>query len=392
MSSNGFGVVGFVLALLVSVMLHEFGHFATAKAFGMKVTQFFVGFGPTLWSTKRGETEYGIKAIPAGGFVRIVGMTPLEEVAPEDEPRAMWRQPAGRKAIVMSAGSAMHFLIGVVILLAVILTIGQSTISTKVGQVSACLPPCSAGAPPSPAKVAGLRPGDTIVTVDGLNVDSWSQVTQRIRGHRPGDVAELVVTRNGEVVVLHPIVGQATYTLGSRVKTTETDSAIGVAPKEESHSVGIGKAVNLTFTNFWQVTTGTLSRLASVPGQIPSLFHTDRPRDSNGLVSAYGAARLGGQAVQHVGLSAFFLIVASLNISIGVFNLLPLLPLDGGHLAIIGYEKARSWLARKLRRPDPGRLDMLKLLPAAYLVIALFASLSLLLVVNDVVNPIVSPF
>lgn len=389
-----FGVVVAALAILTSVMLHELGHFATARAFGMKVPQFFVGFGPTLWSFRRGETEYGVKALPLGGFVRIVGQTSLEEVAPEDQGHEMWRQPARRRAVVMSAGSVMHFLIGCILLLSLFLFVGQTIYGpgTTVGQVAACVDePCTATSPDSPAKVAGVQPGDTILAVDGMPVSQWAEVTNQIRSHPGGTRMVLTVRRNGETRDLHPLVVSRERDSLTVANKKEMVGVIGISLKPVKKHYNVLSSLSNTGQAFWQVSTGTLGKLVSIPSKVPALFHPDKPRDPNGLISVVGAARIGGDAVQK-SIPDFIALIASLNISIGVLNLLPLLPLDGGHLAIMGVEKSRSWVSRKLRRPDPGRIDMLKLLPATYLFLLLFGSISALLVFNDVVNPIPSPF
>src|SRR4051794_2273438 len=175
--SYAFGVIAFSVALIVSVMLHELGHFATAKRYGMKATRFFVGFGPTLWSTHKGETEYGVKAIPAGGFVKIVGMTPLEQLEPGDEDRAFYRQPTGRRTVGLVAGSFMHFVICIVLVLFASLAIGQVVETTPaLAKTTDCVASgtdqtCGKGdAVQAPAKAAGVQPGDVVVAIDGKKV------------------------------------------------------------------------------------------------------------------------------------------------------------------------------------------------------------------------------
>ena len=193
-----FGVIAFIVAILASVMLHEAGHFAMAKAFGMKVTQFFVGFGPTLWSVRRGETEYGVKAIPAGGFVKIVGMTELEEVPAADRPRAFYRQPAPQRAVVLAAGSTMHFVIAFVLIWFVLSGLGLPALTTTVGSVSPCITQddaarCTSADPASPAALAGIRPGDRIVAIDGRPVTEWSNdVAMMVRAHGAGPLTVVV--------------------------------------------------------------------------------------------------------------------------------------------------------------------------------------------------------
>jgi membrane-associated protease RseP (regulator of RpoE activity) len=204
------GVAIFVVALLGSIMLHEAGHFATAKWFGMKATQFFVGFGRTIWSRQKGETEYGVKAIPAGGFVKIVGMTDLEEVDPADEPRSFRRQPGWQRIIVLAAGSFMHFVLAFVLLFIVAAGIGLETGSagTTVGAVESCVPAnvnlgCAKSDPKSPASEAGVRVGDKIVSIAGIRVTSWTQMGKAIRAQHTGSAVPVVVDRRGQLITLH---------------------------------------------------------------------------------------------------------------------------------------------------------------------------------------------
>ncbi len=199
------GALAFVLALLVSVVLHEFGHFATAKAFGMKATQFFVGFGPTLWSRKKGETEYGIKAIPAGGFVKIVGMTPLEELEGEDDDkRAFFRFPAGRRAIVLVAGSTMHFILAIVVVFIALLIAPVQTSAAAISAPAPCVAAdlngsCSSSAPASPAKAAGLQDGDKILRVGGTSVSSWTQLAKAIQADKGAKPLAVTYERDGKI-------------------------------------------------------------------------------------------------------------------------------------------------------------------------------------------------
>src|SRR5215467_3414400 len=204
------GVAIFVVALLASIMLHEAGHFATAKMFGMKATQFFVGFGRTIWSRRKGETEYGVKAIPAGGFVKIVGMTELEDVDPADEPRSFRRQPGWQRIIVLAAGSFMHFVLAFVLLFALAIGIGLAGASagTTVGAVESCVPAnvnlgCAKSDPKSPASKAGVRVGDKIVSIAGIRVTSWTQMGKAIRAQHTGTAVPVVVDRHGQRITLH---------------------------------------------------------------------------------------------------------------------------------------------------------------------------------------------
>lgn len=392
------GVIAFVVALLGSVMLHEYGHYRTARHFGMKVTQFFVGFGPTLWSTHRGECEYGVKAIPAGGFVKIIGMNQLEEVESADEGRAFWRQPWRRRTVVLSAGSMMHFVIGFVLLAGVLATVGDlrsPTVSTTIDSVSSCIPTdptraCSANDPPSPALRAGLQKGDRILAIDGMAVSTWEQVQPLIRSNA-GHQISMTVARAGTQLTL-----RMTPVTVNRPAVSGPGSGpvgfVGIAPRESYRQFSVLGAVEHTPAAFGAFVVDSFKGLGRIPASIPKLL-SGKPRDGTGPAGVIDIARVSGQiAAAHISIGyrigSFLLIIASLNIFIGIFNLLPLLPLDGGHIAIVWFEQVRAWLARRLRRPPPGRVDLLKVVPLAYAVIAVFVGLSVLLLVVGIVNPI----
>jgi len=385
------GVAIFVVALLVSVMLHEAGHFVTAKMFGMKVTQFFVGFGQTIWSTKRGETEYGIKAIPAGGFNKIVGMTELEDVDPADEPRSFRRQAAWKRIIVLAAGSFMHFVLALFLLFVVAAGVGLETASSTstVGAVEACVPAnvnsgCTTKDPSSPAKKAGLHAGDKIVSIGGVPVHNWTQMGKAIRSQAPGTPVTVVVDRNGRQVTLHPsfakLKGKGTY--------------LGVSPQVVFQRKGPLSAVSYAASEWWTMLKGSAQVAADLPKAIPDLFHKNRASTPGGQVtSVVGAGDVTGQVLAakiswQPKVELVLLIIASLNIFVGAFNLLPLLPMDGGHIAVVIYERARAWLARLRGKPDPGPADYRRLIPVSVGVFALLVSVGLLLVAADIFNPI----
>ncbi|MGF7238096.1 MAG: M50 family metallopeptidase, partial [Frankia sp.] len=209
---DAIGIVAFVVALLVSVTLHEGGHFLTARRFGMKASKFFIGFGPTLWSRTRGETEYGVKAIPAGGFVKIEGMTQLEEIDPGDVDRAFYRQPAPQRAVVLAAGSFMHFVLALIVIFIVVLAAGVPKLSQNTVGGTSCVPvtvststaTSCAGSAAAPAKVAGIQPGDRVLSFDGSAVTSWAGFTRLVRDHGPG-AATIVVRRDDRTLTLHPV-------------------------------------------------------------------------------------------------------------------------------------------------------------------------------------------
>jgi len=385
------GVAIFVVALLASIMLHEAGHFTTAKLFGMKATQFFVGFGRTIWSRQKGETEYGVKAIPAGGFVKIVGMTDLEDVDPADEARSFRRQPGWQRIIVLAAGSFMHFMLALVLLFIIAAGIGLETAGggTSVGTVESCVPSnmnvgCVKGDPASPASKAGVRTGDRIVSVAGIRVSTWTQMGKAIRAQHAGSDVPVVVDRHGRLVTLHA-------TLAS---LSGHGSYLGVSPLAVFQRVGPLSAASYAGHEFWTMLSGSASVVKSLPRAIPDLFAKNRANTPGGQVtSVVGAGNVTGQVLEaRIGwqpkAGLVLLIIASLNIFVGAFNLLPLLPLDGGHLAVVIYERARAWLARLLGRPDPGPVDYRRLIPLSVGVFALLVGVGLLLIMADLVNPI----
>jgi membrane-associated protease RseP (regulator of RpoE activity) len=386
------GVAIFVVALLVSVMLHEAGHFLTAKKFGMKVTQFFVGFGQTLWSRYRGETEYGIKAIPAGGFVKIVGMTQMDEVDPADEPRAFRNHPGWQRIIVLAAGSFMHFLLALVLLFLLAAGIGLATASnsTKIGTIDSCVPAsvtasCGTGDPASPAKKAGLKVGDTIEAIAGTPVHNWTQMGKAIRRQPPATPIAVVVDRGGRRMTVHTKLA----TVHGR-----SGSFLGVSPAVVFQHSSLVGAVSYAGSQFGQMMVSSAKVAASLPRAIPDLFARNRASTPGGQVtSVVGAGDVTGQVLAApIGwqpkADLVLLIVASLNIFIGAFNLLPLLPLDGGHLAVVIYERIRGWFFRLRRRPDPGPVDYRRLIPVSVGVFALLVGVGLLLIMADLVNPV----
>jgi membrane-associated protease RseP (regulator of RpoE activity) len=389
------GVVIFVVAILISVILHELGHFATAKYFGMKATQFFIGFGSTIWSVRLGETEYGIKALPFGAFVRITGMTNLDEVAPEDEPRSMRNKPTWQRVIVMVAGSFMHFALAFVLLLILAVGIGQANDNTTtIGAVSACVPAnakafddgsCKHSPGKSPAQLAGIRSGDEIIAIAGKPVHNWTQLGTAIRAQPAGVRVPVTVVRDGRQLTL--------YAKPAAIQGRK-GSYLGIGDDVVFQRTGPVGAVTYAGPMFGEVLTGSVSAVAKLPAALPDLFKKDRAKTPAGNVSSLvGAANIAGQAVAQGGgweysVSDLLLIVISINIFVGAFNLLPLLPLDGGHLAVIFYERIRAWLARLRGRPDPGLVDMQRLIPISAGVFVLLIGLAVLLMAADIFNPV----
>ncbi|WBC09759.1 site-2 protease family protein [Micromonospora sp. WMMA1947] len=405
------GVVLFALAILISVSLHEAGHMLTAKAFGMKVTRYFVGFGPTLWSFKRGETEYGIKGIPLGGFCKIVGMTPQDDdVEPGDEKRAMWRYPVWKRTIVMSAGSITHFALALIALWIIAITAGLPNPkfpSTEDGfkaepAVIALAPcvvvenaarACQADDPASPAEKAQLKDGDRITAVNGKPVSTWGDMLDVVRATPPG-AATVTFERDGRSQEARvDLAAVQRPPLDDPKGATSSVSALGVAlrpstpPRVEYGPIAaFGATADFTGTMAVQ----TAHAMQRIPQKVPALWNaiTGGERDMDTPISVVGASRLGGEAVENNAWLVFFMLFVSLNFFIGVFNLLPLLPLDGGHIAIAWFERARSWLYARIGRRDPGRVDYLKLMPFTYAVILIGGAFTLLTVTADVINPI----
>jgi membrane-associated protease RseP (regulator of RpoE activity) len=390
------GILIFVLALLISVMLHEFGHFITAKKFGMRVTQFFVGFGTTLWSIFRGETEYGVKALPFGGFVKITGMTSIEEVDVADEPRSFRNQPGWQRIIVLAAGSFMHFALALFLLFLLAIGVGMpGSPSNQLSGITTCAPasvaalnsanPCPGGGTKSPALEAGLRPGDTIISVAGKPVHSFDQLHKVLKSEPASVPLPIVIVRNGQT--LH-----RTVTLA---KIPKYDVPyLGVEPVTTYKRDGFFSSIAFAGDQFADTLTSSASAIGKLPSAIPDLFAKDRASTPAGNVSSVvGVGDVTGDVVAaslpwQAKVTLVMYLVASLNIFVGAFNLLPLLPLDGGHLAVVIYERIRAWFARLFGRPDPGLVDIQKLVPVSLLVFAVLVGLGTLLIAADIFNPV----
>jgi membrane-associated protease RseP (regulator of RpoE activity) len=384
------------------IFLHELGHYLTAKSAGMKVTEFFIGFGPRIWSFRRGETEYGVKAIPAGAYVRIIGMHNLEEVAPEDEPRTYRQQPFWRRLSVATAGSAMHFLIALSCIWAILVFSGAP--SGGLFQTAKESPNWTIQeiTPDSGAAHAGLQVGDKIVSFDGVRYELFSELRPAIQADANKTVP-LIVLRNGVEVPLTATIGE-----------TDGHGLLGVLPKQPD--VVLEKknpvlAVGQSFAEFGTATVESLKALGSrfspsgisdFAGQVADGGNNQGPVVSNGssssssssssasssenkdrFISIVGAVGIGAELTRQGWVSfAFFL--ALINIFIGIFNLVPLLPLDGGHVSIAVYEKIRSMLRGGKRY----HADVAKLLPLTYAVVLVLVFVGISSLYLDIVNPI----
>jgi membrane-associated protease RseP (regulator of RpoE activity) len=437
------GVLAFAVGLLFSIAFHEAGHFFWARRFGMRVPQFMVGFGPTLWSRRRGETEYGIKAIPLGGYIRIVGMIPpaeegeskratrmrsfiaevrgaaLNDVLPTDRDRVFYAKPWWQRVIVMFAGPFHNLVLAVVFLVVLLVGIGLPTATTTVQAVPACVLPVAAGAgsdcsrpvdpaghpcPPSatdcrvpeasPAAKAGLRPGDRILAVNGTPVSQepktgWAQLVQTIQAsaNRP---LTMTVTRDGQTrqVTVTPIENR--FSDGSTVRTA---GYLGV----QSAEAYVRQPLQALPGYFGTILTQSVQRLAQIPQRIPQLVRATflgEQRDPNGPIGLVGVGRISGEAFAQPDVTtlekvSFLLgVLGSVNLALFLFNLLPIYPLDGGHVAGAVYERLRAAVARMRGRPDPGPFDIARLMPVAYAVAGVFLLMSGLLAVADIINPV----
>ena len=388
------GVLAFVVALLTSVMIHEAGHYLTAKKFGMKVTEFFLGFGQKIWSTQRGETEFGLKAIPAGGYCKIVGMSPREVLSPADADRAFIKGSIAQRLIVLGAGSFLHFVIGFVLLITLFAGVGITSVTNQVQKVSECVPQtatevCGATSTPSPAKNAGVLAGDKLVKINGESFKEWSDAVAVIRANA-GKQLEIVIDRNGDLIPL-------LVTPATRMVDGKAIGVLGVINEIGTVRFNPILATQKSITFGGDILANSVTSLIKLPSKIPDLLAQTfgaRERDPEGLVGVVGVARVSGETAStgklttNEKIATFVLIVASLNIFVGMFNLLPLLPLDGGHMAVAIADGIRNFWAKRRGLPKPAPIDVERLTPITMIVFVLMAGLSIVLLAADIFNPI----
>lgn len=378
-----------IAGIVAMIVIHEGGHFLAAKAFGMKATHAFFGFGPTIWSITRGETEYGIKAIPLGGYVRIIGMNPFEEIEPEDESRTYRAAPFWKKTVVVLAGILSHFVVALLLLWFVgtiwgVVVLNDNGIPVRTTTVAAVSTTVPGTGEPSPASAAGTQPGDVIAATNGTPVASWddfSRFAQEngasevvITVHRDSETVDLVATL---AVVDRPIIVDGEFVLGPDGEPmTEEVGFFGVTPEAERASIGpvamipraagqFAEAAAMSVRGLWELVIGFPSLVLSLFGGDDEILDTVRP------ISPIGLVRLAGPVESTLQL------LALVNIFVGVLNFVPLYPLDGGHFAVAGYEKVTG------RQPK-----IEKLLPLAAVVFVFLVSLGLMGVYLDIVNPI----
>ena len=373
------GMLAFVVALLLSVMVHEFGHFITARRYGMKVSEFFVGFGKRIWSVQRGETEFGVKAIPAGGYCKIEGMTPNDQMPEGQEHRAFYKASSGKKLVVLGAGSFLHFVLGYLLLFVLFAGVGTNQALPVIGEVVS----------DSAAQSAGIQVGDEVISINGVKVTAWDKDVERIRNSQ-GKELRLELLRDGQNI-----------TITATPRLTEVKGknryVLGIVNTKGLKRSGIVESSSNAFTATRSLIVESVKSLVSLPSKIPALWGQTvggEERDANGLVGVVGVARVSGEAIGSSNLTGserwatFLLIIASLNIFVGIFNLLPILPLDGGHMAVAIADEIRALFARIRGRARPAAIDVTVLTPVTMVVFVILACLTLLLLVADVINPV----
>ncbi|RFS81849.1 PDZ domain-containing protein [Actinomadura spongiicola] len=423
------GALILFFGLLVSIALHELGHFSFAKLFKVRTTQFMVGFGPTMKSWRRGETEYGIKWIPLGGYIRMIGMLPprkgdapgqirrastgpwqgliesargaaLEEVRPGDEDRVFYAKKWWQKMLIMIGGPAMNLLLAVLFFAILLMGIGTNQPQPVIQKVAQCIVPasqanlreCPANAPPTPAKQVGLQPGDQITAFGGTRIDDYRDLQNLIRDSG-GRSVPMTVRRDGKDLTLTvPITRNQLRDLENEDKIVNV-GFLGITPASAVERQGPG-AVASTMGDLTARTAGALVRMPQKMVGVWNAAFGGEERDPNGPIGVVGVSRIGGEVAADADYTAtqkvsyFVMLLGSLNLAVGLFNLVPLLPLDGGHIAGAILEAIKKLFAKIFRRPDPGYVDVAKALPVTYVMAAVLIVMGGLLIYADLFNPV----
>lgn len=432
------GIVVAVIGLAVSIALHEVGHLVPAKLFKVRVPQYMIGFGPTIWSKRYGETEYGVKAIPLGGYISMIGMFPpahrgeapreggtgflnsmiedarlasTEQVGVDEADRTFYALPVWKRLVIMFGGPVMNLVLAVLCFLVVTSGFGVFQATTTVESVYACVVPQSEQQTtdvdtcetPSPALAAGLQPGDRIVSIDGSAVTSWQQLSDTIKANpdvplavtvdRGGSTIDLTVTpQRNTLYVTDAFSGQRIENPDGTFATQEV-GYVGFTPTNERVQQPPTYAFQLAGYNIQQV----VGIVATLPQRVIDMWNAGfggAERDPNGPMSVVGVGRITGeisaQTTIPIGdrVASIIMLVGSLNIALGIMNLIPLPPLDGGHIAAALVDGIRRGLAKLFRRPDPGYFDTAKLVPVTMVVSVVLIAMMALFVYVDIVNPV----
>lgn len=428
------GILVLLVGLLLSIGLHEMGHMIPAKRFGVRVSQYFVGFGPTLWSKQGKETEYGVKAIPLGGYVKLVGMIPpaesvkplkvkgriaemigdsraasTEEVLPGEDYRAFYHLTWWKKVIVMFGGPFVNLILALILFSAVLVGIGTPAATLTVDQTVQCIPAvgsieCAPGDPKSPAAAAGLEPGDQITAIDGQAVTEWDELTGYVAAN-PGKTMPLDVVRDGQTVTLTVTPTEreravlatdgTVVTDASGAAQTETVGYLGVAPTLENQRQGMGAGAALT----WDYLGKTFNVVFHLP---QNLYHVtlaalgQEDRSTESVIGVVGVGRIAGDVasanIEGYGLSEkiadMLMLLGGLNLALFVFNMIPLVPLDGGHIVSALWQAIKNGWARVRSLPKPHPVDVARMMPLAYGVFGILLVMGLVLIVADIVAPV----
>ena len=430
------GIVIVALGLAISIALHELGHLIPAKLFGVRVGQYMIGFGPTLWSKRRGETEYGVKAIPLGGYISMAGMFPPvkpggmaraastgffqtmvqdartvsgDTVVDGEEHRTFYNLAVWKRVIIMSGGPFMNLVIAVALFAVVLSGFGIQQVSTTIGSVSQCLLPatstrtaCAPGDTRAPGAAAGIKPGDRLMRINGTPVKSWAQATGVIQ-KSPAQDLTIVVERDGS-----PVTVTATPALTERyiyndknevVKDAEGDSVtqkVGMLGITAAYEL-VPQPVTAVLPAVGDNIVGVTNIILHLPQRLVDVANAafgPGERDPNGPISVVGVGRIAGEitsidTIPIVERASYLVgLVASVNVALLVFNLIPLMPLDGGLIAGALWEGMRRFFAKLFKRSDPGPVDTAKVIPLTFAVVILLGGMSLLLIYADIVKPV----
>lgn len=429
------GVLVFSLGLLGSIALHEIGHLLPAKRFGVKVPQYMVGFGPTLWSRKKGDTEYGIKAIPLGGYIRMIGMFPpnpagiqdkehlgrfglmiesareevLAEISPIDEPRTFYRLSVPKKLAVMFGGPFMNLIIAAILFTISLSVIGRPEVTTTISEVVACVPTAAnpngiistngecVGSEQTPAAAIGLKAQDTLLSIDGIEIATWDDLSPAL-ATKAGKIVQ-VSFRTAQGDIVNKSVAVASYEAavldpsGNETGEYSNRGFLGISPAFNLVPAPVSQVPNFMAT----LTVASASALLDFPARVLGLagdLFTEVPRDPQSPVSVIGIGRISGQIAGSEGIPSIYKVadlinlLASVNLFLFVFNMVPILPLDGGHIAGALYEGMRRQVARLRRKPLPGPVDTAKMLPVAYAMSLALIAMSVVVILADIIKPL----